>query len=118
MGNSPKSEFYNSISLGLPLIQGNADIENRKTHPRFYTSHVTQKCFYGDAVLSVRAPVGIVATSVHEACIGRGVAIIRAKKNLNSLLFINSYFSLKTSGYFCHKVVRLTALIGVTLHLC
>ena len=31
MGQSPKSESYNENNIGLPLIQGNADIKNRKT---------------------------------------------------------------------------------------
>ena len=31
MGQSPSSEFYNSQGLGLPLIQGNTDIANRRT---------------------------------------------------------------------------------------
>ena len=31
MGQSPLSSNYNSIGKGLPLVQGNADIKNRKT---------------------------------------------------------------------------------------
>ncbi len=37
MGQSPSSEFYNNSQKGLPLIQGNADIKNRKTIIRNYT---------------------------------------------------------------------------------
>ena len=79
MGSSPKSEAYNDNKIGLPLIQGNADIINRKTAPRQYTSLVTKECKKDDIVLSVRAPVGEVAWSVDNACLGRGVAAIRAK---------------------------------------
>jgi type I restriction enzyme S subunit len=32
---------------------------------------------YGDIILTVRAPVGAVAKSLHHACIGRGVCAIR-----------------------------------------
>lgn len=78
MGSSPKSNFYNSDRIGLPLIQGNADIKNKKSCPRIYTAEVTKECKPRDILLSVRAPVGSVAISLHHACIGRGVATIRA----------------------------------------
>lgn len=83
MGSSPKSENYNENQLGLPLLQGNADIKNRLSHPRIFTSEITKKCNIGDILLSVRAPVGFVALSKHNACIGRGLASIRAKTNIN-----------------------------------
>jgi len=83
MGQSPDSNSYNSNGIGLPLIQGNADIENRKTNPRNHTSQVTKKCDIGDLILTVRAPVGAVAKSIHDACIGRGVCSIKNKLNSN-----------------------------------
>lgn len=83
MGQSPNSSFYNSEKIGLPLIQGNADIENRKTNPRNYTSEITKECKRGDLILTVRAPVGTIAKSVHNACIGRGVCAIRKTKEIN-----------------------------------
>lgn len=83
MGTSPKSESYNEEGYGLPLIQGNADIELRKSKPRIFTSEVTKTCFPGDILLSVRAPVGTVAISKHEACIGRGICALRATKGNN-----------------------------------
>lgn len=81
MGSSPKSASYNDNSEGLPLIQGNADIKNRKSVPRTYTNEVTKKCRIGDILLSVRAPVGTIAKSEHEACIGRGISAISTKKH-------------------------------------
>ena len=81
MGSSPKSEAYNDVGDGLPLLQGNADIKNRKSVPRIYTSQITKECHIGDILFSVRAPVGTVALSNHHACIGRGIAAIKAKKN-------------------------------------
>lgn len=81
MGSSPKSENYNEHSNGLPLLQGNADIKNRRSAPRIHTSEITKKCSIGDILLSVRAPVGFVAISDHEACIGRGICSIQAKSN-------------------------------------
>ena len=81
MGSSPKSEAYNHVGEGLPLLQGNADIKNRKSVPRIYTSQITKECHVDDILFSVRAPVGTVAISNHHACIGRGIASIKAKKN-------------------------------------
>ena len=81
MGSSPKSDAYNEIGDGLPLLQGNADIKNRKSAPRIYTSQITKECHVDDILFSVRAPVGTVALSNHNACIGRGIAAIKAKKN-------------------------------------
>ncbi|BCG64455.1 MAG: type I restriction enzyme, S subunit [Methyloprofundus sp.] len=79
MGSSPKSADYNETGTGLPLIQGNADIKNRRSCPRIFTSQVTKECFIGDILLSVRAPVGTVAISKHNARIGRGISSIKAK---------------------------------------
>jgi type I restriction enzyme S subunit len=80
MGQSPDSESYNTDKIGVPLIQGNADISNRITAPRNWTTEPTKMCDKGDIILSVRAPVGEVARSIHEACIGRGVCAIRNNK--------------------------------------
>ena len=61
MGQSPPSIFYNSRGEGLPLIQGNADIEDRKTIERIWTTQGNKHCDLGDLILTVRAPVGAVA---------------------------------------------------------
>ncbi|MFV7642583.1 restriction endonuclease subunit S [Shewanella algae] len=81
MGSSPKSSAYNETGDGMPLIQGNADIKHRLSAPRIHTSEITKECSQGDILLSVRAPVGKVAISQHEACIGRGISSIKAKSN-------------------------------------
>jgi len=83
MGSSPKSENYNELGIGLPLLQGNADIKNRKSCPRNFTTEITKECYVGDILMSVRAPVGYVAKAMHDACIGRGIAAIRVKENNN-----------------------------------
>ena len=81
MGASPSSSSYNENEIGLPLIQGNADIKNRLSAPRVYTSEITKECNVNDILLSVRAPVGTVAKSLHNACIGRGISAIRTLAN-------------------------------------
>ena len=73
MGQSPPSKFYNLQGLGLPLIQGNADIEGRRTIDRVWTTQTSKYCDAGDLILTVRAPVGTVAIAKKEACLGRGV---------------------------------------------
>jgi type I restriction enzyme S subunit len=80
MGSSPSSSSYNENRIGLPLLQGNADIKNRLSAPRIYTTEVTKECEIDDILLSVRAPVGTVAKSLHNACIGRGISALRALK--------------------------------------
>ncbi len=77
MGQSPSSSNYNAKGLGLPLIQGNADIANRKTIRRISTSEITKRGKCGDILMSVRAPVGEISRAVFDACLGRGVCAIR-----------------------------------------
>lgn len=81
MGQSPDSKYYNINKIGEYLIQGNADIVNRKIYPRNWTSCSTKICEHGDIIMTVRAPVGYIAKCICKACIGRGVCAIRNKKN-------------------------------------
>lgn len=78
MGQSPDSSFYNNQEIGIPLIQGNADIKNRITSPKMFTSQITKTCDVGDIIMSVRAPVGDISKSIHKACMGRGVCSIKS----------------------------------------
>jgi type I restriction enzyme S subunit len=96
MGQSPESKSYNEDAIGLLLIQGNADINGRITAPRQYTSEPTKTCEIGDIILTVRAPVGSVSKSGHNACIGRGVCSIVNNTNSNQeylFQFLLSYES-------------------------
>ena len=77
MGQSPSSVFYNLGGEGLPLIQGNADIENRQTIERVWTTQGNKRCDLGDLILTVRAPVGATAVASKRACIGRGVCSLK-----------------------------------------
>jgi type I restriction enzyme S subunit len=77
MGQSPSSSSYNSNANGTYLVQGNADIKDRITNPRNWTTEPTKLCEIGDLILTVRAPVGAIAKSIHNACIGRGVCAIK-----------------------------------------
>lgn len=90
MGQSPDSKSYNTDSLGMLLIQGNADINGRVSNPRQWTSEPTKKCEIGDLILTVRAPVGSISKSIHNACIGRGVCSIRNNK-LSDIEFLYQF---------------------------
>ncbi len=81
MGQSPESKSYNNNAIGMLLIQGNADINNRHSQPRQWTSEPTKTCEEGHLILTVRAPVGSISKSIHNACIGRGVCSIKNKNN-------------------------------------
>lgn len=95
MGQSPSSASYNEAGIGSYLIQGNADIKNRKSSPRQWTSEPTKFCEIGDTLMTVRAPVGAIAKSKHKACIGRGVCSIKPNNSDNEFLyqFLLSYES-------------------------
>ena len=77
MGQSPSSLHYNSKGQGLPLIQGNADIFNRQTIKRIFTTEVTKIGRQGDILMSVRAPVGEISRASFDVCLGRGVCALR-----------------------------------------
>ena len=97
MGSSPSSISYNEDKAGLPLLQGNTDIKNRLSAPRIYTTEITKECEVGDVLLSVRAPVGTVAKSLHNACIGRGISALRAIKPNSQEYLYQWLFSYESS---------------------
>jgi type I restriction enzyme, S subunit len=96
MGSSPKSSAYNEEGNGLPLIQGNADISDGYSAPRVFTSEITKECGHGDILMSVRAPVGAIARSKHNACIGRGMAAINAKGGADPEYLFQTMLALET----------------------
>ena len=59
------------------MIQGNADIANRKPIRRIFTTEITKRGKCGDILMSVRAPVGEVSRAAFDVCLGRGVCAIR-----------------------------------------
>jgi type I restriction enzyme, S subunit len=79
MGQSPDSNYYNNKGDGIPLIQGNADIENRKSIKRIWTTQTTRTCDKDDLLMTVRAPVGEIGIATEYSCIGRGVCALGPK---------------------------------------
>lgn len=100
MGQSPSSVFYNTSGKGIPLIQGNADIRNRKSIVRIYTSQITKRCNAGDLIMSVRAPVGEIGKASDSSCIGRGVCAIKYSNDFlyHYLIYIEPNWGKHSSG--------------------
>lgn len=76
MGQSPAGSSYNTARRGMPLVQGNADIRDRRTFERVWTTQPTKRCVAGDVLLTVRAPVGFTAIASVDSCLGRGVCAL------------------------------------------
>lgn len=87
MGQSPKSEFYNTEGVGIPFLQGNRTFGRK--YPVFdtYTTRITKMAKAGDVIMSVRAPVGELNITPVDICLGRGVCGIRMKKGNQDFLF-------------------------------
>lgn len=100
MGQSPDSKFYNCQNIGMPLIQGKADINNRKTLIRNYTSQITKIALKDDIIMTVRAPVGYIGKATVDCCIGRGVCSIRYKNNFlyHYLIYIENSWNKLSKG--------------------
>lgn len=87
MGQSPKSEFYNSNGEGYPFLQGNRTFGRKYTTFDTYTTKMTKKANAGDVIMSVRAPVGDLNITPVDICLGRGVCGIRMKNGKQDFLF-------------------------------
>ncbi len=84
MGQSPDGDSYNSTGDGVPLINGPVEFSAHsfgKTIMSKFTTQPTKYCKSGDLILCVRgSTTGRMNIAGFDACIGRGVAAIRAKK--------------------------------------
>lgn len=87
MGQSPKSEYYNTDGKGYPFLQGNRTFGFK--HPNFdiYTTVMTKPAKAGDVLMSVRAPVGDLNITPVDMCLGRGVCSLRMKNGNQSFLY-------------------------------
>ena len=84
MGQSPPGETYNEVGEGLPFYQGRADFGIRFPTRRVYCNAPTRLASAGDALISVRAPVGDINIATERCAIGRGVAAARHKTGSRS----------------------------------
>lgn len=93
MGQSPKSQFYNTEGQGIPFLQGNRTFGLK--YPTFdtYTTKITKEASMGDVIMSVRAPVGELNISPINICLGRGVCSLRMKNgNQEFLYYMMKYY--------------------------
>jgi len=89
-GQSPEGKFYNSEGNGMPFYQGKKEYgEKYIGEPTTWTTKITKEAEAGDILMSVRAPVGPVNFATQKICIGRGLAAIRAGKNIDKQFLFN-----------------------------
>lgn len=84
-GQSPESSFYNQEKRGVPFYQGKKEFSSKYINPAItWTNKITKIALANDILMSVRAPVGPVNYATEKCCIGRGLAAIRPKKDLET----------------------------------
>ena len=95
-GQSPEGKYYNEEGIGLPFYQGKKEFQDKFIGlPQKWTTKITKKAFKGDILLSVRAPVGSINFATKTACIGRGLAAIRTKSEIDSDFLFYELLALK-----------------------
>lgn len=91
-GQSPEGKFYNKDQNGLPFYQGKKEFAEKFIgEATTWTTSVTKEAKAGDILMSVRAPVGPTNFSTQEICIGRGLAAIRAGKDVDREFLFNFF---------------------------
>lgn len=92
MGQSPDSKFYNNDKIGLPFYQGKADFGRINPIPKIWCSKPKKEAKPNDILISVRAPVGDLNINNEQSCIGRGLAAITCKSDVDMMYL---YYHLK-----------------------
>ncbi|MCD6090969.1 MAG: restriction endonuclease subunit S, partial [Bacteroidales bacterium] len=89
-GQSPESKFYNDKGEGLPFYQGKKEFTEKFIgEPTKWTTKITKEAIKDDVLMSVRAPVGPINFATQKICIGRGLALIRAGKQIDKEFLFN-----------------------------
>lgn len=83
MGQAPSGDSYNYDGEGWPLIAGAGDFGELYPVVKKYTTVAPRLSKNGDIVLGIRASIGEKVIADGEYCLGRGVAGLRAKPDLN-----------------------------------
>lgn len=87
MGQSPKSESYNSEKKGLPFHQGVGSYGVRFVVDDIYSTSYTRIAEPNSILFSVRAPVGRLNITKNKVVIGRGLAAINQTDGCQSYLY-------------------------------
>ncbi len=84
MGQSPDGDSYNTTGEGVPLINGPVEFSKESfglTVRSKFTTQPSKFCKEGDLILCVRgSTTGRMNIAGFDACVGRGVAAIRARQ--------------------------------------
>ena len=83
MGQAPAGESYNADGNGMPLIAGAGDFGEIHPEPKKYTTAPGKTCRAGDIILGIRATIGKKVLAGRQYCLGRGVAGLRARPDLD-----------------------------------
>ena len=83
MGQSPESSSYNDQNRGIPFFQGKAEFGEIFVSVNLYCNSPKKVAKPMDILMSVRAPVGSVNITPLECCIGRGLAALSPKNDVN-----------------------------------
>ncbi|MFB8752232.1 restriction endonuclease subunit S [Streptomyces parvulus] len=79
-GQSPPSAEVTDVTDGLAFLQGNAEFQAVYPAPRLECGTAPKRARKGDALISVRAPVGALNIADRDYGIGRGLCAIRAHR--------------------------------------
>jgi len=82
MGQSPDGELYNTDGIGLPLITGAGQFGDVYPEPKQFSKAGSKVSKVGDIIICIRATIGDLNWADKEYYLGRGVAAIRASKNV------------------------------------
>jgi type I restriction enzyme, S subunit len=83
MGQAPSGDAYNTRGDGWPLIAGAGDFRGSLPDPKKFTTVASKLSKPGDIILGIRASIGDKVLSDGEYCLGRGVAALRPKFELD-----------------------------------
>ncbi|OQX53976.1 MAG: hypothetical protein B5M54_06120 [Candidatus Aminicenantes bacterium 4484_214] len=96
MGQSPPSTTYNVNWQGLPFLQGKAEFGDIYPRPVKWCSKPIRIAKSDSVLISVRAPVGDVNIAQQDYCIGRGLASLSGKQDLDNMFMF--YFLLNSKS--------------------
>ncbi len=88
MGTAPPGSSYNEASEGVPMIAGAGDYGEKYPLPKKWTTQPTRMTNEGDLIVCVRATIGDLNWADKKYCLGRGVAGVRAKRNVADLGYL------------------------------
>lgn len=89
MGYSPKGDTYNNDGEGVPLLNGPTEFGPHSPHVTLFTTAPSRFSGRGDILFCVRgSTTGRMNWADKRYAVGRGIAAIRAKTNVEDTYFI------------------------------